>query len=495
MDFETLSALRDNRPVTNVPNIIFDSDIGDDADDSVGLSLLNALADRGECNLLGTVTSCSALVCAQALQAISTYYGRPELPVGVLADSVLALPADNYATLLSTTFPNTIATAGATSNATTLYRLLLANAPDASVTLLVTGYPRNLYHLYNSPADSISPLDGRALILTKVTKIVVMGGQYPTSLPGEGEHNFRGDLTGIAVYNDLANDPIDVMYAGVELGTPVTLDLTAAPASHPARQAAYAASGFNYEVGAWDPVAVLYAVRGLAYAGTTYYAQSAAGKNAIDAAGNNTFTPGAGQQRYLTAVLAAGDMKTLLESLIAAGPGAHSGHWKITAGNLIYGEGGRLGLNTTAPRRPVEINAADGYGLRIAYNDVDGTGANYLDIFVGSTGTCYLSGSNGKFATANAINPSHAIDVTQAGDVGTLYCNQIFQGSKYKKAVMYLAGFRGAYTWTFPTAFVYAPHYYGTAAAVSVVTGATTTTLTIDTEAGTVTGWIFVEGY
>ena len=477
-------------PISTVPNIILDSDIGEDPDDSATLCLLHALADRGECNILGTVASCSGIVLAQALQVINTYYGRPSIPVGYLQDSTLALPVDNYATLLANGWSNAIRASGTAPNATTLYRLLLANAPAASVTLLVTGYPRNLYHLYHSGADDISPLPGRELICAKVAKIVVMGGDYPT---GSLEHNFVGDLTGVQVFNDLKEDAVTVVFAGVSIGTPVTWDLTSAPVSLPARAACYAANYAYYQDGAWDLLPALYAVRGLAYGGSTYFALSAAGKTSVAPNGSNTFTPGAGSQYYLTTVMSPANLRAVLEALLNPGPAsAGVGHWSMSAGNLCNTEG-RVGIGTTGPRKPLEINAADGYGLRIAYDDPAGTGANYVDIFCGSTGSAFIQGSGGRFSTPNAISLTHAIDVTQAGTAGTAYFNQIFQGSKYKKAVCYLNGFSGTYAWTFPTAFTWSPHLYGTAAALAVAT-VSTTQLTI-TGASLVTGWVIVEGY
>ncbi len=504
------------RPVATVPNIILDSDIGDDADDASALTILHALADRGECNLLGTVTDISNLKAAGALQAINAHYGRPTIPVGYLQDSTLASPpwSDNYATLLAAGWPNAIATTGLAANATGLYRQLLANAPDGSVTILCTGYLRNLYHLYNSPADALSPLAGAQLIAAKVARVVVMGGAYPTSVAsgpganggsgGTPEHNLVSDLTGAVVLNSLANTSTPIYFLGYELGANCTYDTTAASASSPARTAVMAYNtavlGPSYaEQGAWDLQAALFAVRGLSYtppgeATTNYFASSPAGKNAVTpATGANAFTAGAGTQYYLTYASGMTDvaMGAILQALVNTPPAATgTGGWGRTAGNLVAPQG-NVGVGTTGPRKPLEVNAGDGYGIRVAYNDPAGTGATYLDIYCDAAGACHLGGSGGKVAINNAFNLGYTRTTVNGSTSGTAVFSQMFQGASYKKCVCYCNALLGTAVHTFPTAFANPPHVYGSAAAI-----ATATATTLSLSAGTATtGWVIAEGY
>lgn len=62
--------------------------------------------------------------------------------------------------------------------------------------------------------------------------------------------------------------------------------------------------------------------------------------------------------------------------------------------------GGNVGLGTTAPDKPLEINSATGLGLRLAYNDSDGSAADYVDLTVGSNG--------GLTVTPNALAAAEA---------------------------------------------------------------------------------------
>jgi len=61
---------------------------------------------------------------------------------------------------------------------------------------------------------------------------------------------------------------------------------------------------------------------------------------------------------------------------------------------------GNVGLGTTAPDKPLEINSATGLGLRLTYNDANGSAADYVDLTVGSNG--------GLTVTPNALAAAEA---------------------------------------------------------------------------------------
>ena len=62
--------------------IILDTDMGDDCDDVGALFILHGAVERGKANLLATMGCASADAIAPALDAINTWFGRPEIPVG-----------------------------------------------------------------------------------------------------------------------------------------------------------------------------------------------------------------------------------------------------------------------------------------------------------------------------------------------------------------------------------------------------------------------------
>ena len=63
--------------------IIYDTDFGLDVDDVGALAMLHVLADRGEATLLGVVSNVSDPYSPAAIDVINTYYGRPDVPVGI----------------------------------------------------------------------------------------------------------------------------------------------------------------------------------------------------------------------------------------------------------------------------------------------------------------------------------------------------------------------------------------------------------------------------
>ncbi len=99
---------------------------------------------------------------------------------------------------------------------------------------------------------------------------------------------------------------------------------------------------------------------------------------------------------------------------------------------------------------------------------------------------------NNLYLTTGSIN-SLALQTSVNGVTGTAVWSMPFQGTSYKKTVMYLTNFTSAGTViTFPTAFTNAPYVYGDAAAVAIAV-TTTTTCTL-TSVGAVAGNIIIEG-
>src|SRR5688572_2190154 len=71
-------------------NVIFDTDIDGDNDDVAAVAILHALADAGHLRVLamGVVSHCpDSPAC---LDAVNTWYGRGDIPIGVYKGSTLA---------------------------------------------------------------------------------------------------------------------------------------------------------------------------------------------------------------------------------------------------------------------------------------------------------------------------------------------------------------------------------------------------------------------
>ncbi len=75
---------------------------------------------------------------------------------------------------------------------------------------------------------------------------------------------------------------------------------------------------------------------------------------------------------------------------------------------------GKLGIATTAPDKPLEVNSATGAGIRITYNDADGSATNYSDFSVSSGGDLTIAPSGGDTnITGNLIVSSLTSGGTQ----------------------------------------------------------------------------------
>ncbi|MGA1238366.1 MAG: nucleoside hydrolase, partial [Limisphaerales bacterium] len=64
------------------PKIILDVDAAEDVDDIGAIATLHALANQNEAEILGILISSNNEWVAPCVDAINTYYGRPNLPIG-----------------------------------------------------------------------------------------------------------------------------------------------------------------------------------------------------------------------------------------------------------------------------------------------------------------------------------------------------------------------------------------------------------------------------
>jgi hypothetical protein len=127
---------------------------------------------------------------APALDAINTYFKRPDIPIGTLRNSQDAAGAGNllvYNKALATLFPNDLQHADNAPNSVDLYRQLLMSQPDQSVVIVTVGPLTNLYHLMMSRSDRHTSLNGAALIKKKVKHFIMAGGKLPYGT----SYNFR----------------------------------------------------------------------------------------------------------------------------------------------------------------------------------------------------------------------------------------------------------------------------------------------------------------
>ena len=174
--------------------LIFDTDIQGDADDVGTVAVLHALADLGEAEILATGVSSKNPWSPLCLSALNTYFGRGDIPLGVLKGPGSS-KRSRYAQQIAEEFPRRLKSLDDAPDAAMLYRRVLAAQENNSVVIVSVGFLTNLRNLLMTKPDDVSPLDGRELVAEKVKAWVCMGGQFPK---GTEACNMRRDAPAAA---------------------------------------------------------------------------------------------------------------------------------------------------------------------------------------------------------------------------------------------------------------------------------------------------------
>ncbi|HEX5656199.1 MAG TPA: hypothetical protein VFX59_03350 [Polyangiales bacterium] len=259
--------------------VIFDSDMSSDWDDVGDIAVLHGLASLGQVEILAMANSSLNGGTMLCMDAINTYYGKPDIPIGRRPD---VGGVGGYPGQIASEFPHGPETKPTEFPlAVDVYRRVLAAQPAKSVTILTTGFLTNLKALLLSGPDQYSPLNGRELVQAKVTMLACAGGAFP-----EGdEFNFRssGDDSAYAVLNDW---PSRVFYVGFSVGQAVKTAglLREAAADSPIRRV-YVDIEDQIPYSSWGQIASYYLARqseGLFGAVTT-------GRNVVEVSGHNAW--------------------------------------------------------------------------------------------------------------------------------------------------------------------------------------------------------------
>ena len=196
--------------------VIFDSDMGPDFDDVGAITVLHALAAKGECEILATVASDGYRYIAPTLEVFNRYFGRPEIPVGAPGSGAPTLSCPNHwnDSLVVKYLPRMKTNADYPS-ATEVYRRVLSKQPDKSVVIVTVGFLSNLADLLKSGPDKNSSLSGKDLVAQKVKKWVAMAGAFPEG--SEFNVNQHPDASEYVV----KNWPSPVLFSGFEIGVKI----------------------------------------------------------------------------------------------------------------------------------------------------------------------------------------------------------------------------------------------------------------------------------
>ena len=165
------------------PTIIIDSDLSRWWDDATAIGMANVLQQRGQDRILAIMSDIRNPLAVPAIDAIDTAYGHPHIPLGAVAHSDANTAPHGYTNVLISKLPHAIHSSDNVPGAVSLYRRLLANQPNHSVTIVAIGAYTNLAGLLRSKSDQYSSLSGRALVGAKVKRLVIEDGLFPNGAP------------------------------------------------------------------------------------------------------------------------------------------------------------------------------------------------------------------------------------------------------------------------------------------------------------------------
>jgi len=296
---------------TVVP-VILDTDIGPDCDDAGAVAVLNALADRGEAEILAMACCVSSPWGAPCLDAINTYYGRPDVPIGTYKKPGFLLDS-SYSEAIAREFPNRLQRGENAPDARELYRKTLARQPDGSATICAIGPLNNLGDLLDTAPDEWSALGGVELVARKVRRLVVMGCAFPAG------PSWNQEQDGEASARVAEQWPTRITFSGREIGLVIQTGArlyTETPTCNPVRRAYELYTG-GANRPSWDQTAVLYGVRGA----RDYWTVRANGQCRINEDGTNQWhdTPDRGHS-YLVEKMPVGRLGGLIEDLMVQAP-------------------------------------------------------------------------------------------------------------------------------------------------------------------------------
>ena len=290
--------------------LIFDTDMGNDVDDLMALCMIHNLQSRGTVELLAVTVTKDHPQAAAFVDAVNTFFGRPDIPVGVVKGG--ATPEAGKFNLLadaknedgSLRYPHDLMSGNDAPEATGLIRKLLAAQPDRSVTLVQVGFFTNFQRLLTSQPDAASPLGGRELIAAKVKLLSIMAGAFQT-VDWNTRHLEYNVIKDVPAAQALAkNWPTPVVWSGYEIGVAAAFPHVSVEQDleyvkhHPLKEAYLLYNPPPHDRPTWDPTALLYAVcpeRG-------YFDLSPAGRVTVEDNGATWFRPakdGKGPHRFL----------------------------------------------------------------------------------------------------------------------------------------------------------------------------------------------------
>lgn len=298
------------RDDSNIPHIIFDTDIVSSTDDLVALRALYNYMDAGKCELIGIVVDREGEANAACADVFNTFYNHPDIPIGLVRSGIKnAIVWNDYSGIAEWTdadgdllFKRTIEDYSTLPDGHELYRELLGAASDKSVTIVSVGFLTAISQLLESD-------NGQQLVADKVKALYIMGGKF---VPGSPDYNFAQGPEFAETFFRLWPKGTPVYFSPSEVGEAIYYDgrqllSDMAEVEIDPLKEIYLRNGNDETQMMWDPLAVIHAVEG-----DEWFNLSEWGYVTVDNEGYTTFTASpAGNHRYQLPGDAAWNVATL----------------------------------------------------------------------------------------------------------------------------------------------------------------------------------------
>lgn len=284
--------------------IILETDIGNDVDDALAMDMLHKYIDAGKIDVLAIMINKNGEAPAEFTDIVDTWYGHHDIPIGIVRNGAdCETDAVNYAKIVCNLktaegqplFERSMSSYSDLPDAHSLYRKILSEQPDSSVTIVSIGFSTNLARLMETSADDYSPLTGMELISSKVNCLVTMAGCFNDAVLHE--YNVVTDIP--AAKKVFESWPGTVVTSPFELGIKILYPAHSIEndfgwtANHPVVEAYKSYLPMPYDRPTWDMTSLLYAVEG-----DGMFSLSPAGRITVDENGATLFSEDPSGNRY-----------------------------------------------------------------------------------------------------------------------------------------------------------------------------------------------------
>lgn len=209
---------------TQPVQMILDSDFGSSTDDLFALMMINHYIDDGLVDLKGIIVDREGEKNAGVVDIFNTYYGHPNIPIGLERNGVknprCFIPYNGICDLTDAAgkplFERSVDTR-TLPDGYKLYRKLLSEAADKSISIVAIGFATTLSQLMESGADEYSPLSGLDLLERKVKAVYIQSGRFEAgdSLCG---YNMRAASRQSAIFYDKLPASVDLVMSPSNIG-------------------------------------------------------------------------------------------------------------------------------------------------------------------------------------------------------------------------------------------------------------------------------------